>query len=51
MLRDVFGFPENQEKPTYSLGCKLKLTRVNNNAVLCKVPEIANAKTVISEID
>ena len=27
MLRDIFGFAENQEKVTYGLGYKLALTK------------------------
>ena len=33
MLKDIFGFAENQEKGTYGLSYKLTLTRNSENAV------------------
>ena len=36
MLKDVFGFAEQQEKATYDLGFKLKLTRNKDDAVIDK---------------
>ena len=50
MLRDIFGFFEHQEKGTYGLGYKLKLTRNIDNAVLNKSNEINNAKIEILSI-
>ena len=36
MLKDVFGFPEHEEKAAYGLGFQLTLTRSSVNAVLNK---------------
>ena len=51
MLKDIFGFAENQEKGTYGLGYKLTLTTNSDNAVLNKDNAINNAKIKINSID
>ena len=51
MLRDVFGFAEQQGKATYGLGYKLTLTRKSDNSVLNKANETNNAKTKINAIE
>ena len=50
MLKDVFGFAECQEKPTYGLGYKLTLTRNKDQAVIDKVAGIADAGIKIDHI-
>ena len=50
-LKDVFGFPEYQEKGTYGLGYKLTLTRITDNAVLNKANAINNGKIKINAIE
>ena len=50
MLKDVFGFAENQEKATYGLGYKLTLTRIKDEAVIDKSPGIADARIKIDHI-
>ena len=50
MLKDVFGFAEGQEKPTYGLGYKLTLTRNKDEAVIDKVAGIAEARIKIDHI-
>ena len=44
MLKDVFGFAEQQEEATYGLGYKLTLTRNKDDAVLDKAAGIADAR-------
>ena len=44
MLKDVFDFAEHQEKATYGLGYKLKLTRNQGDAVIDKAAVIADAR-------
>ena len=36
MLKDIFGFSEQQQKATFGLGYKLPLTRKTDNSVLDK---------------
>ena len=50
MLKDVFGFAEHQEKPTYGLGYKLNLTRNKDDAVIDKAGGIADARIRIDHI-
>ena len=50
MLKDVFGFAECQEKPTYGLGYKLILTRNKDDAVIDKAEGIADARIKIDHI-
>ena len=50
MLRDIFGFAEQQEKATYGLGYKLTLTRNNGSAVLNKDNAVNDAKVKINSI-
>ena len=47
MLKDVFGFAECQEKATYGLGCKLTLTRNDDDGVIDKATGIADAENKI----
>ena len=49
-LKDVFGFAEHQEKPTYGLGYKLTLTRSKDDADLEKASRIADARIKIDNI-
>ena len=51
MLGDVFGFAEHQEKATYGLGDKLKLTTNSDNSVLNKTIGINNAKIKINDLN
>ena len=51
MLRDVFGSAEYQEKALFGLRYKLTLTRINNRAILNKVPAINEGNDVITRID
>ena len=44
MLKDVFEFAEHQEKLTYGLSYKLKLTKNKDEDVLDKHADIANAR-------
>ena len=44
MLKNVFGFAECFEKATYGLGYKLTLTRNEDNAVIDKAVDIADAR-------
>ena len=44
MLKDVFGFAEHQEKATFGLGYKLKLTRSKSETVIEKAAGIADAR-------
>ena len=50
LLRDVFGFAECQEKATYGLGYKLKLTRNKNDAFIDKAAGTADARIKIDHI-
>ena len=50
MLKDVFGFPERQEKVTYGLGYKLPLTRNKNAVALDKALGVADAKIKVDHI-
>ena len=50
-LIDIFGFAEHQEKATYGLGYKLKLTRNSDNAVLNKTNATAIGKFKINSIE
>ena len=50
-LKEVFGFAEYQEKATYGLGYKLKMTRNSDNAVLNKGNAINNGKIKINAIE
>ena len=50
MLKDVFGFVEQQEKATYGLGYKLTLTRNKGDAVIDKANGIADARIKIDHI-
>ena len=50
-LKDVFGFAEYQNKGTYGLGYKLKLTRNTNNAVLNKDNAINLGRIKINAIE
>ena len=50
-LKDVFGFPEYQDKGTYGLGYKLTLTRNTNNAVLKKDNAINLGRIKINGIE
>ena len=43
MLKDVFGFPEHQQKATCGLGYKLTLTRNKDEAVIDKANAFADA--------
>ena len=49
MLRDVIGFVAHQEKATYLVGYKLKLTRNKDDAVIDKVPCVADARTKVDD--
>ena len=50
MLKDIFGFAENQQKATYGLGYKLTLTRKKDDAVIDKANPIADARIKIDHI-
>ena len=50
-LKDIFGFPEHQEKGTYGLGYKLTLTRNTDNAVLNKDNAVVNGRVKINSLD
>ena len=50
MLKDLFGFSEDQGKATYGLGYKLTPTRNEDDAVLPKAVAIADAKIQIDHI-
>ena len=50
MLKDVFGFAENQEKPTYGLSYKLTPKRNKKEALLDKAPETADARNKVDHI-
>ena len=50
MLKDVFGFAENQEKSTYGSGYKLPLTRNKDDAVIDEAARIADARIKIDHI-
>ena len=50
MLKDVFGFAEHQEKACYGLGYKLTLTRNEDDAVIDKANDIADARLRIDHI-
>ena len=50
-LKDVFGFAEYQDKGTYGLGYKLKLTRNTDNAILNKDNAINNGEIKINAIE
>ena len=50
MLKDVFGFAEDQEKATFGLGYKLTLTRNKGEAVIDKANGIAEARIEIDHI-
>ena len=49
-LKDIFGFPEHQERGIYGLGYKLTLTRKTDNAVLKKENTVSNAKIKINAL-
>ena len=51
MLKNIFGFAQDQQKGTYVIGNKLKLTRNNDNAVLSKGNSINYAKIKVNSID
>ena len=51
LLKDVFGFVENQEKATNGLGYKSTLRRSTDNVVLNKDNAINNAKIKINAIE
>ena len=51
LLKDIFGFAENQGKGTYGIGYKLTLTKNSDNAVLNKANATNNAKIKINSID
>ena len=50
-LRDVFGFPQQQERRSFALGYKLTLTRNTDYAVLNKGNAINNGKIKINAIE
>ena len=50
-LKDVFGFAEYQEKATYGLRYKIKMTKNSDDAVLNKGNAINNAKNKINAIE
>ena len=50
MVKDISGFAELQEKPTFGLGYKLTLTKNTDNVVLNKDNAINNAKIRILAI-
>ena len=50
LLKDVFGFAECQERATYSLGYKLALTRIKDDAVIDKAGGISDARIRIDRI-
>ena len=50
MLKDVFGFAENQEKATYGLGYKSTLKRKKHETVIDKTRGIADARIKIDHI-
>ena len=49
MLRNVFGFREQQEKVTYGLGYEITLTRYKDDAVLQKAIALAEARIKIDQ--
>ena len=49
--KDIFGFPEHQEKGAFGLGYKLILTRNTDKAVLNKGNAVNNAKVEINAIE
>ena len=51
MLRDVFGFAEQQGKAMYGRGCELAIIRKKNTAVLNKAEAIADARIVSIIVD
>ena len=51
MLRDIFGFFEQQEKTTYGLGYKLTLTRGIDNCVLNKNNAVNNVRFTINSFE
>ena len=50
-MKNIFGYAECQEKGTYGLGYRLKLTRNTDNAALNKDPALTNAKVKINSLD
>ena len=44
MPKHVFGFAEHQEKATFGLSCKLTLTGNEDDAVIDKVADFADAR-------
>ena len=44
MLKDIFGIAEHQEKTTYGLSYKEKLTRNKDEAVIDKAADITDAR-------
>ena len=50
MVKDVFGLAKCQEKATYGLVYKLTLTGNKGEAVIDKVPGIADARIKIDRI-
>ena len=50
MLKDIFGFAQDQEKTTYCLGYKLTLTRNAYKAVIDKANGVADARIKIDHI-
>ena len=50
MLRDIFGFAENQEKVTYGLGYNLALTKNKDDSVLQKAVALADDRIKIDHI-
>ena len=51
MLKDAFDFAEYQEKDTYGLGFKLKLTRKSDNSVVNRANAINNAELKINGLE
>ena len=49
MLKDIFGFCEDQQKACFGLGYKLKLTRNKDVGVIANVAGIANARIRIDQ--
>ena len=50
MLKDVFGFAENQEKASFGLDYKLTVTRKKDDSVWQKTVALANSRTKFDHI-